>query len=243
MERPVHKGKSKLTWILPLLFAAGVALLYALSEPFRRIVSDGYEVVASGDQQRVQAWVKSFGPWGIVVLLGLMLMQSIVAVLPSIVTIVASVIAYGPVWGALLAAAGMLMTATFMYTVGRCLGPVTMERFVGAKTQRRVAAAEERYGSWAVVAARLTPILSTDAVSFVAGAIGMKYRKFIAATALGTGPLIGLIGWLGRDMGRLKTGLIIVSVASAAFFLGAFIYERVRKSRGNATPSYGERAR
>lgn len=230
MTEPTSQRRTRLTWVLPLAFAVAVASLYFLSEPFREIVTEGYEVVASGDERRVQQWVRGFGAAGVAVLLGLMLMQSIVAVLPSLVTIVAAVVAYGPVSGALLAFSGMLMTASFMFGVGRSVGPLAIERFVGAKTQRRVRDAEERYGGWAIVAARLTPILSTDAVSFVAGAIGMRYRRFIAATAAGTLPLVLLVAWLGRDMQRLKTGLVVVSIAAAVFFAAAFFRSRFRRA-------------
>jgi uncharacterized membrane protein YdjX (TVP38/TMEM64 family) len=161
-----------------------------------------------------------------------MLMQSIVAILPSIVTIVAAVLAYGSVWGALLAWAGMLMTAAFMFGIGRSLGPVTVDRMVGEKTRAKVERMVERWGAWAIVFARLTPIVSTDAISFVAGVVCMKFWRFMLATAVGTLPLVTLIAVLGRDMSRLKTGLVVLSVAAVLFFGGYLVYHWLQKRHG-----------
>ena len=89
----------------------------------------------------------------------------------------------------------------------------------------------ERYGVWGVVAARLSPVLSTDAVSIVAGLVGMRFWRFVLATAAGTLPLTVLVAWLGADIDRLKTGLIWVSVVSLATFVGYVAYDRWKARR------------
>lgn len=193
---------------------------------FREFVQRAYEVVSSGDQGRIESWVRGYGPWGVVVVLGLMFLQSVVAVLPSIGTMVAAVLAYGPLWGGALAWGGMMLTGSFMYGVGRALGPVTVERFIGEKTSHRVEHIVERYGSWAVVIARLTPFSSSDAVSFIAGALSMGYFRFLLAMAAGTLPLTVLIAWLGRDMDRLKVGLIVASALTLVAFIAHLVWQR-----------------
>ncbi|PSJ15995.1 VTT domain-containing protein [Nitrosomonas supralitoralis] len=35
------------------------------------------------------------------------------------------------------------------------------------------------YGFWAVVLFRISPFLSNDAISFIAGALNMNYRKLL----------------------------------------------------------------
>jgi uncharacterized membrane protein YdjX (TVP38/TMEM64 family) len=202
------------SWVLPLALVLGLLGCYLWWSPFRELVQRAYEVVSSGEGERIQQWVRGYGPWGIVVLLGLMFLQAIVAVLPSIATMVAAVLAYGPVWGGILAWLGMLLTGSLMFGIGRALGPVTVERFIGEKTGKKVEKLVERYGSWAIVLARLTPFSSSDAVSFIAGALAMPFFRFILAMGAGTLPLVVLIAWLGEDMGRLKVGLGILSGAA-----------------------------
>jgi uncharacterized membrane protein YdjX (TVP38/TMEM64 family) len=200
--------------------------MYFAWPSFHQFVQRAYEVVSSGDQRRIETWVRGYGPWGVVVVLGLMFLQSVVAVLPSIGTMIAAVLAYGPLWGGALAWGGMLLTGSFMYGVGRALGPVTVERFIGEKTSKRVEQIVERYGSWAVVIARLTPFSSSDAVSFIAGALSMSYLRFLLAMAGGTLPLTVLIAWLGHDMGRLKVGLLVASAVTLVAFIAHLIWQR-----------------
>ncbi len=200
--------------------------MYFAWPAFRELVQRAYAVVSSGDQERIETWVRGYGPWGVVVVLGLMFLQSVVAVLPSIGTMIAAILAYGPLWGGALAWGGMMLTGSFMYGVGRALGPVTVERFIGEKTSQSVEHIVERYGSWAVVIARLTPISSSDAVSFIAGALNMGYFRFLLAMAGGTLPLTVLIAWLGRDMGRLKVGLLIASAITLIAFIAHLLWQR-----------------
>ena len=91
----------------------------------------------------------------------------------------------------------------------------------------------EKYGFWAVIITRLAPFLSNDAISFVGGILRMGYWKFIGATLAGILPLAALIGYLGENRERLKSGLIRVSVISLVLFIGYVIYNR-KKNPYNA---------
>lgn len=225
------RKQSKLTWLVPLGLVAVLALLYAVWPGFREFVQEGASVLTSGDREQTRAWVEGFGGWGYGVVLLLMVMQAVLAVVPSLLMMVVAVLAYGPVLGGLLAWGGLLLAASVAYGVGRLLGERGVARLVGEKTEQKVADFVERYGLWAVVAARISPVISTDAVSFVAGLVRMGYIRFVAATAAGTLPLTVLVAWLGQDIDRLKTGLIWVSVVSVAAFVGYVVYDR-RKGKG-----------
>jgi len=163
-----------------------------------------------------------------------MFLQAVVAILPSIATMVAAILAYGPVWGGALAWLGMLLTGSFMFGVGRALGPVTVERFIGEKSSHKVEKLVDRYGSWAIVLARLTPFSSSDAVSFIAGALAMSYLRFILAMGAGTLPLVVLIAWLGENMGRLKLGL---GILSGVAFLAVVLHLLWQRWQGDEPPS------
>lgn len=222
------REQSKLTWLVPLGVVAVLALFYAAWPGFRDFVQDGASVLTSGDREQTRAWVEGFGGWGYGVVLLLMVMQAVLAVVPSLLMMVVAVLAYGPVVGGLLAWGGLLLAASVAYGVGRLLGEGAVARLVGEKTEQKVADFVERYGLWAVVAARISPVISTDAVSFVAGLVRMGYVRFLAATAAGTLPLTVLVAWLGQDIDRLKTGLIWVSVVSLAVFVGYVVYDRYK---------------
>lgn len=215
--------------MIPLAGLAVLAGLYALWPEFREFGNRAYEVVASGEQRRVEQWAKGYGGWGFCVLIGLMLMQTLIPVLPSVVAMIAAVLAYGPVWGGLTAWLGMLLAATLGYGIGRAFGPVTVDRMVGGDTRQKITGFVDRYGVWAVIAARISPVLSTDAVSIVAGLAGMRFRHFLLATAVGTLPLTLLIAWLGEDFDRMKSALLWTSAVSVAAFLVYVVYDRHRR--------------
>ncbi|WP_373055639.1 TVP38/TMEM64 family protein [Zunongwangia sp. H14] len=87
----------------------------------------------------------------------------------------------------------------------------------------------EDYGFWAVIIARVSPVLSNDATSFVAGLLRMGYWKFIAATLAGIIPLTGAIAYLGGNFQRLKSGLIWISAVSLVLLIIYIIYDRKKK--------------
>lgn len=67
---------------------------------------------------------------------------------------------------------------------------------------------------WAVVIARINPLLSNDAISFIAGMLGMNFWKFLLATLAGITPLTVAIAVFGEDWQSMKTGLLWLSAAS-----------------------------
>lgn len=218
--------QSRYTWIVPLVLIAALVGAYFVWPAYQGFVDKAYDLLTSGEQDRFEQWIRGYGAWGPLVLGGLMIMQTLLAFIPSVLIMVVSVLAYGAVLGGVLAWAGLLLAASVGYGIGRALGPVTIYRLIGSETEEKVEHFVERYGLWAIVAARISPALSTDAVSLVAGLVRMGYPRFLLATGAGTLPLTILIAYLGEDIQRLETGLLWVSVVSLAIFIGYVIYDR-----------------
>lgn len=226
---PTRDEQSRLSWLIPLGVIAALVLLYLVWPGFQALTDEAYRVVTSGDRAQLEAWVSGFGPWGPALIYALMIAQTLLAFIPSLLITIVPVLAYGPVWGGLLAWSGLLLAAFVAYGVGRALGPATVERFIGHKTERQIEGFVERYGVWGIVAARVSPALSTDAVSFVAGLVKMKLWRFGLATGLGILPLVVLVAFLGSDLERLRGGLIWVSVLSLVTFVLYVVWDRRRR--------------
>ncbi len=223
-----EREQSKLTWLIPLGLLIFFALLYLIWPGFRDFVDTAVSISLSGDRQRLETWVDGFGAWGPVVILLLMIMQTVLAFIPSVVIMVVTVLAFGPFWGGVLTWVGLLVSATVAFAIGRALGPVTVDKLIGQSTEKKVEGFVHEYGIWAIIAARISPALSTDAVSLVAGLAEMGYLRFIVATGAGTLPLTVLIAWLGADIERLEVGLLWVSVVSLAIFVAYVVWDRRR---------------
>ena len=97
--------------------------------------------------------------------------------------------------------------STIGYFLGERLADPIKENLVGGKKYRKLSEFMKRHGFWAVVLFRISPFLSNDAISFVAGIIKMGYWKFIYATMVGIIPLAGAIAYFGKDTETLQTGL------------------------------------
>jgi uncharacterized membrane protein YdjX (TVP38/TMEM64 family) len=232
-ERRDSKRGSK-TWLIPAGVLAAAVALYFLVPGVREFGQEAYAVLGSGDRARTEQWVRGFGAWGPAAVLLLMVAQTVIPVIPSVLLMVVTVLAYGPLWGGLLTFGGLLLAAAVAFGLGRALGPATIDRLIGEKTERKVEEFVERYGAWGVVVARISPVVSTDAVSFVAGLVCMRFARFMLATAAGTLPLTALVAWLGEDIDRMQTGLIWISVVSLGAFAAWVIYDHRRRARAGA---------
>lgn len=223
-----EQSESRWTWLIPLALIALLVGLYFAIPPYRDFADKAYSLLTGGNQEAFETWVRGFGVWGPMVILALMIMQTLLAFIPSVLIMVVTVVAYGPLWGGLLTWVGLMVAAAVGYGIGRAVGPATVYQLIGEKTESEVEGFVQDYGVWAIVAARVSPALSTDAVSFVAGLVKMGWLRFILATGAGILPLTVLIAFLGSDFQRLESGLIWVSVVSVVLFLGYVAFDKWR---------------
>lgn len=222
---------SRWPWIVSIGLVVVLVGLYFVWPGYEWVIDRTYSLVRQGEQRELRDWVQDFGVWGPVLILTLMLAQTLLPVIPSILVMVVSVLAYGAWWGAALAWVGLMASATVAYAIGRALGTGVVDRIVGERAERRIGGYVRRHGTLAVLAARVSPALSTDAVSYAAGIVRMQPLRFLAATGMGIVPLLVAIGWLGADVDRPGSGLLWISIVSIAAFVAWVVVDRVRHGR------------
>lgn len=229
LETPSVK-KSKAPLYISLTIVAAVVLSYFFIPQVQDFLSNAWNVLTSGDKELTRQWVAQFGWFGPMVIILAMVLQMFLIVIPTPLLMVVTVLAYGPVIGAIILFIAIFLASSFGYFIGRYFGPVIVEKLIGYKTQRKISEFIEDYGFWTVIVIRLSPFLSNDAISFVGGVLKMGYWKFIGATMIGISPLIIFIAYLGGDYDRLQNGLIWVSVISLILFI-AFVWwdKKIRK--------------
>ncbi|NEM99218.1 TVP38/TMEM64 family protein [Pontibacter burrus] len=224
--------QSKWPLILTGIIIGGLILSYFIFPGFKQFMQEGWDVLLSGDKDRISEWVNQFGFWGPFFIILAMVAQMFLLVINVVLLMLVAILAYGPVWGSVIAVVAVLVASTVGYMIGKSVGEAGVSKLIGNKTQRKVTDFMDRYGLWAIIIARISPFLSNDAVSFVAGFATMRYWPFIFATFAGIAPLTVLLAWLGENNDRLKSGLIWVSVVSLALFIGYVVYDKyVRKKR------------
>ena len=224
-----EKKQSKWPFFISIGLILAVVLSYILIPDFRGFLNEAYQVLTSEDEQRISSWVNKLGWWGPVFIIFTMVAQMFLLVIPSPILMVVAVLAYGPFWGAVLSISAIFVASSVGYWIGKYLGEVTVYKLIGEKKENKLEFYVERYGIWAVIVTRLSPLLSNDAISFVGGILRMGYFRFIGATLAGIIPLTALIAYFGENNQRLKTGLIIVSVISLVILIAYIIYDRKKK--------------
>ncbi|MEQ8470767.1 MAG: TVP38/TMEM64 family protein [Marinoscillum sp.] len=211
--------------LIPIIFTLTlvsiITLLYFFNNDFQNFANEGWEVLTSDNQKRIESWISELSYWGPVIIIVGFIIQMFAFVIPSWLLMVVSILAYGPFKGSLLALAGVLIASCMAYAIGSYLSEYTLQKLIGKKSEKKMRGYLDRYGFWLIAIFRLAPFLSNDTISFVAGLTKYKFKKFIAATALGISPLIALIAFLGQSTDRLKSGMIW---ASAVCLLGFGIY-------------------
>lgn len=219
--------------IISGVMLAGAVLSYFLITPVEDFINEAYHILMSEEERKISQWVGQMGIWGPVIFIIAMVLQLFLLIIPSPLLMVVAVLAYGPLWGAILSIVAIFVSATVGYVLGRGLGPAIIRKFIGKKKELKIKDYAERYGLWAVIVTRLAPFLSNDAISLVAGAVTMIYWKFILATLAGITPLAVLIAWFGENNDRLKSGLIWTSAISLVFLAMYIYYDQKRnKNKG-----------
>ena len=183
--------------------------------------------------EELRGKLAAYGPWAVLLSSFFMILQSTVAPLPANVTIAANGLVFGPFRGALVSWVSMLIGASICFALSKKFGKPLARRFAGSSLD----AAEkffERYGLTAMLGARMIPVIPFDAVSYVAGFVGVPYTKFISATAIGLIPSVILYSYIGSIA---VTGFWwIIGGLTAISVIGVWLGRRfLRRFWGNIT--------
>lgn len=227
---PDNKNQPQSRWPLYISITIFVTLvlLYFLVPSVNGFFTEAWTVLTGGDEQEIKDWVEQFSWRGPLILILAMVVQMFLLVVPTPLLMVVTVLAYGPFFGTLLILAGILCASSLGYGLGVVLGTPFIDRMLGVKSKEKVEGFIQDYGFWAIFVTRISPFLSNDAVSFVAGILRMGYVRFIAATMLGIFPLTVLIAYLGESNDRLKYGLVWIGIISLIGFLAYLWWDKKR---------------
>jgi uncharacterized membrane protein YdjX (TVP38/TMEM64 family) len=175
------------------------SLLWLTSEGFRLEMIEVTEVMTSGDQERIRAYLHGFGAWGPIASVVLMMGQVVFAPIPASIMQLANGVVYGAFWGAILNLIGQMAGAMLAFTIARALGKGTVEKLAGKVHQDGFEAWLHRWGGKMLFIVRAIPGMPSDFLSYVAGLTTMPVRTYVLATLLGYIPQSFAYAWLGDD--------------------------------------------
>jgi phospholipase D1/2 len=148
---------------------------------------------------------------GAYILLGL-------ALVPVLLLVAATGMAFGPWLGPIYAMAGCLASASTGFAIGRRVGFQRIERLGGPRVTR-VGRALERNGTLAVFLLRKVPAPFLFG-NIVAGASRVRYRDFVAGTALGMGAGVVALAGFGYQAANAFRNPSLLTVIGAAMMIG-----------------------
>jgi uncharacterized membrane protein YdjX (TVP38/TMEM64 family) len=206
-------GPRAVRWVrfaLGLTVLAAFGLAYLFSEGFRREVDLALEILGHGDVAGLRDYILSFGAWAPIVSALLMVLQALVAPLPAFLLSFANGLAFGVFWGGMLSLASASLAAAVSFSIARFLGRGPAEAIVG---RAHLGAADRwflRWGAYAVLFARLVPVVSFDVVSYAAGLTSMRFWRFMVATVVGMAPATFIYSYFGERAPQYVTILLVV---------------------------------
>ena len=228
-------------WLRLLLLASVAAvfgLFYLLSDGFRSETNQALGILGHGDIAGLRDYILSFGLWAPVASCFLMVLQALVAPVPSFLITFANGLAFGVFWGWMLSVFGHVLSASVCFGISRALGRVPVEVLVGKTGLESADRWFARWGVYAVFAGRLLPGVAFDAISYAAGLTNMRFRNFLLATTLGIVPQTFLYSYLGRQAPEY-VGLFLVT--TGIFLLAVIALAVVRYRRERRGPERGMR--
>lgn len=234
-EREEQRKQSIWVFVFSGAIVLALVLSYFFIPSVQDFMSTAYEVLTSDDQQRIKEWVNGFGFWGPLIIVAAMIVQMFLIVIPSPLLMIVSTLAYGPWWGSVISYVAVAVAATIAYFIGYHASNAFVDKIIGQKSAEKVNGYIQKYGVWAVVLFRVSPFLSNDAISFVAGLGEMRYGKFMLATSAGIIPLITMIAILGKNTDRLQTGMLWISGATVVGFAIYFLIKRYKNKKHQQT--------
>ena len=182
--------------ILLLVMLIGVVLggVY-----YRRVWEYFLELTAAFQSiETARAYIASYGALAPVVSAILMVFQSVIAPLPAFLITFANGTLFGFWWGSLLSWSSSMVGAAFCFYIARYLGIQRITQFISQPAVDKANDFVEKYGTYAILIARLIPFISFDIISYFAGATRMRFLGFWVATGIGQMPATLVYSYLGE---------------------------------------------
>lgn len=160
------------------------------------------------------------------------------SLLPVMLLVSLTGIAFGPVLGPLYAMAGCLASASTAFAIGRWIGPGRVHGWGGARVARAIGTLQ-RNGTLAVFLIRKIPAPFV-LVNLLLGASAIRYREFVIGTALGMAAMVIALAGFGSQLADTWRDPSLERVIRAVLFLSIplslawLINRRLRASSNDA---------
>lgn len=143
--------------------------------------------------------IRSWGAWGVVGSIGLMVAHSFLP-FPAEILSCANGMIYGPVWGSVITWVGAMFGASLTFGLVRLFGRPFVQRLLSPRRQQQLAVWSQERGGISLLIGRLVPVIAFNLINYAAALTEISWWTFLWATGLGILPLTILLNVLGDRM-------------------------------------------
>jgi uncharacterized membrane protein YdjX (TVP38/TMEM64 family) len=181
-------------------------------------------------------YLRSLGWIGPAASVGLMVLQSIVAPLPSFVIAAANGMVFGVFWGTVISWIGGMAGAILNFWIARKLGHAFFQKWTKkANAMKHIDKISGKNGFLVILVTRLVPIISFDAISLLAGLSSIRTSSFLIATGIGQLPGTIMYVLVGHDLANIETYQNRLWVVSLILISLIIIIKLRSKKNGSST--------
>ena len=174
--------------------------------------------------------ITSQGPLGVLILLGMQLLQIIVAFIPGEVVQIAAGMMYGPLWGSVVILVGCVLSSMVVYELVHKLGAPFVRSMVGEKQLLKFRQFElsGKFGV-TVFVLFLIPGFPKDVLTYIVPLSDMNLRTFLLLSTIGRTPgvIISTYAAAGLADGNIVTSVIIFVVAALIAIIVLLLRNRI----------------
>ncbi len=168
--------------------------------------------------------VESYGQAG---LLFVMVMQTLIAPIPSEAVLAFSGAVMGISDTIIYGGAGLIIGSVLAFFIARYGGRPIVSKMVGDKWIDGIDRWVSKHGMKSILFTRLIPVIPFDLISYISGVTSMKFRDYFVATVIGAIPRVFILAYLGSVAGGVfmyfGTGMEIIVILGILAFI-AFAY-------------------
>lgn len=174
--------------------------------------------------------ITSQGPLGVLILLGMQLLQIIVAFIPGEVVQIAAGMMYGPLWGSVVILVACVLSSMVVYELVHKLGAPFVRSMVGEKQLLKFRQFElsGKFGV-TVFILFLIPGFPKDVLTYIVPLSDMNLRTFLLLSTIGRTPgvIISTYAAAGLADGNIVTSVIIFVVAALIAIIVLLLRNRI----------------
>lgn len=177
-------------------------------------------------QERFENWVRSFGPWGVAVLIGVQVIQIIIVFIPGeIVELVAGLL-YGTFGGLLICLIGLIIATMIVYFFHYLFGRKFTKKVVDDETMHKFQKSSIK-SEVMIFFALLLPGIPKDIFTYIAPICKIPMIRFIFISIIARLPNIISSTLMGSSIihGKFNVSVLVMILSSIISILG-FIFNK-----------------